>query len=321
MPITIGRLSLWIIAGLLTIILLMQDKMPVTALEKTAVMIATDNAGRKVEIPRQPQRVIVLNASNLDLYYAAGGEVVGKPTTKALRPEVSKAVAAIPAVGTTANPSIEQLIALEPDLILGVNAPPHHALIPVLEKAGIPILLQTLENYQQILDTLALYGLLTGKQSLAQAEIDRIEAQYQAVRARVTGKEAPRVLVVWGSTESFNMATANSFAGDLVKRLGGINVTDEQITASQLRYVPLSMEFVARANPDVILLITHSTDEKVVGKLRSDLIKHPAWQGVKAVRNNRVEQLPYALFAINPGTQVGEALVILEKLLYPDDGD
>ena len=319
MPIAMSRLSLWVIMGLLmlSLFLMLQEKTPVTAPEAPAAIVITDNAGRRVQLPGQPRRVIVLNASNLDLFYAAGGKVIGKPTTKALREEVSRAFAAVPEVGTTANPSIEQMIAMEPDLILGVNAPPHHALLPVLEKAGIPILLQTLENYQQILDTLRLYGSLTGNPQLARSEVAKIETQYQEVMSRIKGKTAPRVLVVWGSTESFHMATQNSFAGDLVKRLGGINIADEWAGSGQLRNIPLSMEFVARANPEVILLITHSTDEKIVGKLRADLAKHPAWQGLAAVRNNRVEQLPYTLFAVNPGTRVGEALYILERLLYP----
>ncbi|SDF46016.1 ABC transporter substrate-binding protein [Sporomusa acidovorans] len=299
--------------------MIFQDDLTGKQTDTANLRSVTDSAGRTVQIPARPQRVIVLNASNLDLYYAAGGSVVGKPATEALSPEVKEAVKSIPTVGTTANPSLEKLVALKPDLILGVNIPPHHNLLPVLEKAGIPILLQTLDNYQQILDTLRFYGELTGQPEQAAGAIAGIEDAYRKVIAKKRTGPAPKVLIVWGSTESFNMATPRSFSGDLLQRIGAENIADTPDTVSaKMSYVPLSMEYVAEKNPDVILLITHSSDEKVGEKFRNELAKHPAWQGLKAVMNNRVHILPYHLFAVNPGTRVGEALVLLEQLVYPE---
>lgn len=312
-------LSILIIAMLAGGMALFQDDLVGKQADTASLRSVTDSAGRTVQIPARPHRVIVLNASNLDLYYAAGGSVVGKPTTEALSPEVKEAVKSIPAVGTTANPSVEKLVALNPDLILGVNVPPHHNLLAVLEKAGIPILLQTLDNYQQILDTLRFYGELTGQPEQAAGAIADIEDAYRKVIDKRRTGPAPKVLIVWGSTESFNMATPHSFSGDLLQRIGAENIADTQDTLSaKMSYVPLSMEYVAAKNPDAILLITHSSDEKVGEKFRNELAKHPAWQGLKAVMNNRVHILPYHLFAVNPGTRVGEALALLEQLVYPE---
>jgi iron complex transport system substrate-binding protein len=279
----------------------------------------TDSAGRQVEIPRQPQRVIVLNASNLELFYAVGGKVVGRPTTEALPQAVKDAVQQVPTVGITPNPNIEQIIGLKPDLILGVNMPFHHNLIPVLDKAGIPILLQSLDNYQQIIDTLRFYGELTGKPDQADAQINQIQSRYEEIMNHNKDRVAPKVVVVWGSPESFNMATARSFSGDLLKRLGVVNIADQgDDGGGQMGYVPLSMEYVAKQNPDMVFLITHSSDEKINEKFRNELASHPAWRGLKAVESNQVHQLPYRLFAVNPGTQVGEALTVLAGFLYPE---
>lgn len=280
----------------------------------------TDSAGRQVEIPRRPQRVIVLNASNLELFYAAGGKVVGRPTTEALPLNVLEAVRQVPEVGTTPNPNIEQIIALQPDLILGVNMPFHHSIVPVLEQAGIPVLLQSLNNYQDILDTLHFYGELTGQPEQAAAVIGGIQSRYEAILGSIGDRPGPRVVIIWGTPESFHMATANSFAGNLAKRLGAVNVADqvENSGVGQMGYVPLSMEYVAKQNPDRILLITHSSDAQVGEKFRTQLANHPAWQGLKAVAGQQIYQLPYRLFAVNPGTQVGEAMGVLKGYLYPE---
>jgi iron complex transport system substrate-binding protein len=282
----------------------------------------TDGAGRRVSIPEHPQRVVALNASNIDLFISAGGKLIGRATTETLSPTVRAAAQAVPAVGLPPNPNLERLVALKPDLVLAVNIPFHHVLVPVLDKAGIPILLQTLDSYQQVLDTLQFYGELTGHPDKAAAEISKIENQYHAAADSAKGKAAPRVLILWGTTENFNMMLSASFTGDLVKRLGGVNVADRaENTGPAGGYVPLSLEFVARANPEVILFITHSADDKVEAKFRSELASHPAWQGIQAVRQNRVYKLPYHLFAVNPGTQVGEAVATLSGLLYPNNRD
>ncbi|MGL5514265.1 MAG: ABC transporter substrate-binding protein [Sporomusa sp.] len=281
--------------------------------------VVTDAAGRQVEIPRRPKRVVILNASNLEMFYAVGGTVVGRPTTEALPPVVKEAVREVPAVGLASNPNIEQIIGLSPDLILGVNMPFHHNLIPVLDKAGIPILLQSIERYQQIIDTLQFYGELAGRPEQAQTVIAEIQSKCQSVIDRNKNRPAPSVLIVFGSPASFNMATDSSFPGDLVNRLGAVNVVGQYDgSVSQMGYVPLSMEYVAKQNPDMIFLITHNSDAKVNSKLQNELADHPAWRGLKAVADNKVYVLPYNLFAVNPGTQVGDAMTVLAGFLYPE---
>lgn len=285
---------------------------------QTSLTAVTDGVGRMVIVPEHPQRVVALNASNVDLYYAAGGTLVGRPLSDALAPELAEKVKAIPVVGSPPNPNVEQIIALKPDLVIGADTPFHHSLIPILEKAKIPILIQRLDNYQQIVDTLLLFGKLTGQTQQAADVVAAIESQLQAAINKHKDKPAPKVLIIWGSSESFNMATPNSFVGDLVRRLGAVNVaTGQDAISGNTNYVPLSLEVVAKADPDAILLITHSSEEKVSEKFRKELAEHPAWQGMRAVRENKVYKLPYQLFAVNPGTRVGLAIEHLAGLLYP----
>lgn len=317
----INRISGAVIVILLLIggfMLFGQESREVVSQETFRVL--TDGAGRQVSVPVHPKKVVALNASSIDLFTSAGGNLAGRAATDTLPPDVKAAVQQVPTVGLTPNPDMEQIVAMKPDLVLAANIPYHHALVPVLEKAGIPILLQTIDGYQQIVDTLRLYGELTGQPDKAAARIGQIEHQVAAAVNNTTGKPAPKVLVLWGTTESFSMALSSSFTGDLVKRLGGINVSDQaDKNGAMAGYVPLSLEFVAKASPDVILFITHSSDEKVEEKFKNELANHPAWQGSPAVRQNRVHKLPYNLFAVNPGTQVGKAMEVLSGLLYGSD--
>ncbi len=281
--------------------------------------VVVDSAGRSVAIPVRPQRVVALNASNVDLFYAAGGSLVGRPSTMTLPPAVREKVAGLPAVGETPSPSVEKIIALKPDLVLGADVPFHHVLLPALEKAGIPVILQSLPNYRQIGETIRLFGEITGNKQEAEEAAARIESQVRRVKERCAGRPQPLALAIWGSPESFNMALPGSFIGDLFQLLGAANAAEGRMpVAGDSGYAPLSLEYIAKVNPDVILLITHASAEKVSEKFRNELQQHPAWQGMKAVREGRVYKLPYHLFAVNPGTQVALAVEHLAGLLYPE---
>lgn len=288
-------------------------------LRGSSVQIVTDSVGRLVSIPGRPQRVIALNASNLELYYATGGKVIGRALTEMLSPGIRDMVKNIPTVGIPPNPNTELIIAMNPDLVLGMNAPRHHELAVVLEKAGIPILLQDLTHYIDVLEALRFYGELSGKPEQAKEKIMQIEAQYRNLAEQSSRKQSPKVLILWRTGDGLYTAFSNSFIGDLVKRLGGVNVSDPFAPASgNLSYAPFSLEAALRAQPDVVLLISHCFGQEAQDRLRCELLGQPAWQGFNAIRKRHVYQLPYHLFAVNPGPQIGEALTVLSDFLYED---
>lgn len=286
--------------------------------ETVAMRSVVDATGNTVDIPMRPQRVVILNASHLDLFWAAGGaqHIVGKPTSNALSAAVQEATAKAQEVGVIHSPNVESILALQPDLVIGINVPFHHALQSVLAKANVPFLIKPLDTYEQVIETLEFYGELNNQADMAAKAVDKIEKQYKLAIKQRSDYTAPKCLIVWGAANSFSMATSESFAGDLLQRVGGNNIadqTDKQKASGG--FIPLSMEMVAKADPEFIFVITHaqnSSNEAFIDQFAQD----PVWQGVKAVQERRVYLLPSPLFAVNPGTRVGEALTILADHLY-----
>jgi hypothetical protein len=127
--------------------------------EKTIVV---DDAKRTVNVPAKPKRIVVLNGSNMEMLYAVGGKAVGRPESTGMPAALLNKVKNLPSVGETPNPSVEKIVSLKPDLAIGVNVSFHHQIIPPLEKAGIPILLLSINNYDDILNKLRIYGEITG---------------------------------------------------------------------------------------------------------------------------------------------------------------
>lgn len=278
----------------------------------------TDSTGREVNVPLHPQRVIVLNASNVDLYVAAGGaeNIVGKASSQAYSEAVQQATANAQDVGIIHSPNVEAIVALKPDLVIGTNVPYHQALIPTLEKAGVPVYINSLNSFEDIYSTLELFGKLTGHEDIATAKVKEMqEAQAQLV-ASAKEQQAPKSLVIFGNPESFSMATSKTFTGSLIEQLGGGNLANA--VDSDGAYVPLSMEYLAKSNPDVIFIIMMGNPQQMQEKVRTDLESNPAWSGTNAVKNGRVHILPYNLFTVNPGTQAIEAMQVIKGYMYPE---
>lgn len=145
-----------------------------------------------------------------------------------------------------------------------------------------------------------------------------INAAINTAQKRV-GPGSRRVLVVYGTPESFNMALPTSFIGEMTELAGGINVAPKNAAGGNGMmngFAPISLEYVTMANPDMILVITHNNATTIEG---SDLLsKLPAWNTLQAVKEQRVYNLPFDTYGINPTVRLGTAVLELSSLIYPE---
>lgn len=280
-------------------------------------IIVTDDAKRRVEVPLKPQRIVVLNSSNMEMLYAVGGKAIGRPESTGMPEYLALKIKNLPSVGETPNPNIEKIVSLSPDLVIGVNVGFHHAIIPVMERAGIPVLLLSINSFQDIMDKLRFYGELTGNTEKAKKIIDDIQTRVNKAAKKAMAHKPPKVVIIWGSTQSFNMALPNSFVGNLVEIAGGVNIASGLKPLQTMpQYAAISMEYVLAKDPDMVFLITHGDDDKVSAKFKNEIQGHPAWKGLRAVKEGKVYTLPYGLFGVNPAVRVADAIEHLAKLMY-----
>lgn len=287
-------------------------------LASNAAITVTDSTGATVHIPAEPKRIVFLNASNLEIFASLGGKAVGKLTSNSYPEDIKASLKDIPEVGQIHAPNLEKIISLKPDLVVGTNVPFHVMLRKPLEMAGVPLYLNMINSYEDVLKSVDDFGRMAGKEKEAAAKRAQIEKDYAELTQDVQKGKGPKVLVIFGSPDSFNMSTKLSFSGDLVERLGGVNIADKAENVKDSSYIPLSMEFVAKENPDVVLLITMGGSKEILEKLRSNMRDNAIWHDVNAVKNNRVYQLPPSLFTVNPGTHTIEAMKIMKEYMYGD---
>lgn len=148
------------------------------------VRTVTDCVGREVAIPEHPQRVIILNPSNLEIYYAAGGKAVAKPTSSSFDEELKKKIADVPEIGIIHSPNLEKIISLKPDMVIGTNVPYHNTIAAALKEAGIPLYINSISTYEDVLHTLDFYGQLAGTETVALDKKKEVEDSYAKLKKK-----------------------------------------------------------------------------------------------------------------------------------------
>lgn len=274
-----------------------------------------DSTGTEVEMPIHPQKIIFLNASNLEIFTSIGGKAAGKINSTSYPSDIKEQIENIPEVGMIHAPNVEKIMSLKPDLVIGTQVPFHLMLRKPFAVAGIPLYVNMINSYEDVLNSIDLFGKLANKQDVAAKKRAEIERDYAELTKNTIPNSGPKTLIIFGSPDSFSMATNKSFSGDLLQKLGGRNITDAVSNGKDSSYLPISMEYLTKENPEVILLITMGNEAEVMQKLRKEMSSNSVWQDIDAVKNNQVYQLPANLFTVNPGTHIIESMKLMQKYL------
>lgn len=165
-------------------------------LAANAAVSVTDSTGAKVHIPAEPKRIVFLNASNLEIFTSIGGKAVGRPTSTSYPDDIKESIKDIPEVGTIHAPNLEKIMSLKPDLVVGTNVPFHVMLRKPLEMAGVPLYLNMINSYEDVLKSIDDFGRFAGREKEAAAKRAQIEKEYAALTQDVQKGRGPKVLII-----------------------------------------------------------------------------------------------------------------------------
>jgi len=141
-----------------------------------------DELGRLVIVSDHPHRIVCLTPSVADALYALGAErdVVGVSEYTKYPPQARQK----PSIGMPLNPSLETIITLHPDLVVGsADLPPIN--IKGFERLGIPVFLVKPVGIQGVYTSLLDLGKALNREPAADALVTRLTSRVEAVRARV----------------------------------------------------------------------------------------------------------------------------------------
>ncbi len=275
-----------------------------------------DGRGEEVTLNKNPQKVISLYNSYLDLWVSAGGSdrVVGRIET---RGDVSESVKDVEIVGSMTSPNVEKIISMQPDLvILRHDMKGQKNIIPILEENNISFAALEYNNFDDYMKILQLFTTLTDKDDFYQKNGVKIKEEIDEIINKVPEDEKPSVLILFGTSKGVSVRLPNSMVGDMVGDLGAFNIAYDASLSDEEMEV-FSMEKVLERDPDYVLVQTMGDIEKAKERIKEDIEENPAWASLTAVKEGRYIFLDKDLYLYKPNERYAEAYEGLAKILYP----
>jgi iron complex transport system substrate-binding protein len=272
-----------------------------------------DDAGREVTINKIPQKIVSHVPSITETLFALGlGERVVGVSDYCDYPEAAKSKRS---VGNYFNPSIENIVALDPDLVLTDG---HSESIKQLDELEPPITYIVIDpkDIDGIFKDIELLGKITGVENEAGRLIEDMEADISRVVRRVKGAPPVRVIYIIDATDLNNPWTAGpgSFIDSLITMAGGENIAAQ----AQGAWVQFAIEEIVSSDPEVIIVDTsHGSAIVSLEELKVQLRGHPAWREITAVKKDKICPIDGDLLN-RSGPRIVQGLEEMARIIHPE---
>lgn len=238
-------------------------------------------------------RVVSMNPSLTRMLLALGAQqvLVGVDEYSA---DHEPAVAALPRVGGLFNPSLEAVVALEPDLVVIVPSVQQRDFRSRLRDLGVEVIELTSITLDQILESMQTLGDRIGRSQAARDRVAAIRSTWTDV-ARESSHRPRRTAVLIVQRDPLYVVGGGSYLNSMLDAAGLDNVAVEYSEA----YPRVSLEWLIAAGPQVII---DSSDDPV------SAIEHwSRWTSIPAVASDRVVAVPQGLVTL-PGPYLDRSL-------------
>lgn len=281
---------------------------------ETAVTI-TDSTGAQITLDTRAPRVVAAYSSFAESWLLAGGELCGV-TQDALEERDLGLSQDVAVVGTVKEPNAEEIIALDPDLvILASDIAAQADIRDVLENAGLACATFQVDTFEDYAFMMEQFCAITGRDDLYEENVTQVGEQIEQARATAAQEDSqPQVLLIRAFSSGIKAKTDDELAGAILKDLGAHNIADDHPSMLE----DLSMEEVIAADPDYIFVTTMGDEQKALDYLNGLIGENPAWSELSAVKEDRYVVLPKDLFHYKPNNRWGESYQYLGEILYPE---
>lgn len=256
-----------------------------TALVAGVANAPTELRGATFSHESPPRRIVSLNlAADEVLLALVSPDRIAALTYLADDPRYSNVTQEAKSVGPRVTANAEQVIGLDPDLIV-VGHHTSESVRGLLRETGARLV--ELRSFES-LDAIE-WNILTIGRAVAEARRARVMVAELETRLTELGERRPlpRPRALYYAPGGFT-AGADTVTHDVLVRLGAENLG---ATAGIEGFRKLSAELIVTLNPEVVFL----GDGGGRSGLRAQLLKDPAFRDVEAIRRENVHELPTRL--------------------------
>lgn len=266
----------------------------------------TDMTGREITLDGPATKIVALTASDVEILYAlgAGDALVGRGEYCDYPAEVLDK----PMVKSGAETNLEEILALEPDVVIMETMAQSEDQVNALDEAGVKVIVSNAQNLEGVFAAITLIGQIVGKNDEAAALVQEMQDTFADIRAKAqdTGKTiyfevSPLQYGLWA-------AGGGSFMDELAQICGLTNVFGDMP-----KWAEISEEQVLEKDPDYIVTTSMYWGE---GPTPVEELKSRAgWDQLKAVQNDQVFNADDSEIT-RPGPRLMDAVEALYNFVY-----
>lgn len=276
--------------------------------ESTAVTV-TDMAGREISLDAPATKVVALTASDCEILAALGAEdtLVGRGEYC----DYPESILEVPAVQSGADTNLEQIIALEPQVVIMAKMAQTEEQVAALEEAGIRVVVSDAQDIEGVYTAIRLIGALVGRNDEAEVMVADMQSAFADIAAK--SENTGKTVYFEVSPLQWGLWTAGkgTFMDELATLCGLTNAF-----ADVEGWAEISEEQVLERDPDYIVTISMYYGE---GPTPVEEIKSRAgWEGLKAVQNDAILNADSNEIS-RPGPRLKDAAETLYQFVSGDE--
>ena len=267
----------------LALSLLLLAGLGLSALAEDPAVTVTDMGGREITLKEPATRVVALTAADCEILYAigAGETLVGRGEYCDYPAEVFD----VPSVQSGYETNIEQIMALEPQVVLMGTMAQSLEQVEALEKAGIAVVVSDAQDIEGVYTAIRMIGTLMGYADNAEALVAEMQDTFAGLKELAAGDGSESVYfevspLQWGLWT----AGTGTFMDEITQLLGLKNAF-----ADVEGWGEISEEQVIERAPDYIVTITMYYGEGPTPE--EEILSRDGWQDVTAVKNGAILNL------------------------------
>lgn len=266
----------------------------------------SDEIGRTVRIPVPVRRIVSLAPSLTESIYALGMDnlLVGD-TDYCDYPEAAKQ---IHKVGGATNPSLEEIAALKPDVVLVIKSLNRLETVQQLERLGIAAYSTDPHTMDEIRGSVHRLAGILGNPAAGENLDAALRAKEEWLQRKLQNVPPTRALfVVW--TEPLISVGRHTFIADALAHAGAVSVVD-----SAQDWPQISLEEIVRLQPDFLIFASDHSEKSA--RDVDALAKRPGWDLLDAVKHRKFAVISDAVN--RPAPRLFDAVEALARQLHPE---
>ncbi len=266
----------------------------------------TDMTGREITLDEPATRIVALTPSDCEILYAigAGDLLVGRGKYCDYPAEVLD----IPAVESGSDTNIEQIVELQPQVLIMSTMSQTDEQVQQLEAAGIHVVVSDAQDIDGVYTAINMIGELVGKQDEAASVVESMQKTFDEIKANAG--DGTKTIYFEVSPLEYGLWTAGTgtFMDEIANMMGLKNCFSDVEG-----WAGISEEQVLERNPDYILTISMYYGEGPTPE--EEIASRAGWENVTAVKNGKIINLQNNELS-RPAPRLAEGAKALYDFVY-----